>query len=73
MAERADTLHCYAIAATMPDRRPVVDPVLDVVRVDCPLCRGQENDAQRIYRPATIIPRGKRVVVVCDSCGRGTG
>lgn len=71
MSERPDTLECRRLAETPAYRelRPIVDPELDVVRVDCTRCRAQDGDPMELYRPARLIVRGQRRILICDTCG----
>ena len=52
--------------------RALVDPVLDLVRADCPDCDAGATDPDGIYLPLAVIPRAKLVTFRCDSCGAKT-
>lgn len=52
--------------------RPIIDPVLEVVRAECPDCRAGERDPLGLYRPLLIVPRARRVIGRCDACGRSS-
>jgi hypothetical protein len=50
--------------------RPIIDPDLEVVLIDCPHCRAQDTDPWGLWRPARIVPRTRRRTILCTACGR---
>lgn len=71
MSERPDTVTCRKLAKTLQGTglRPVIDPDLDVVRIDCPNCGAQDRDPLGMWRPARAVPRGQTLTVICTACG----
>jgi hypothetical protein len=71
MTERADTRECRRLAGLDRIRRlrPIVDPELDIVLIDCPGCGTCAPAPLGMWRPARLVPRGKRLTVICESCG----
>ena len=67
---RADTAACYRLAelADWAILRPIVDPLLDTVRLDCSACRAQDSDPLSLYRPAVALARDGRVSIYCEGC-----
>lgn len=53
--------------------RPLVDPPMEMIVMDCPHCQAQDGDPLGLYRPVRVVPRGKKVHVRCTACGRGDG
>lgn len=70
--ERADTIACRRLAELPALRtlRPIVDPDLDTLRVDCSDCQAQLDDPLGLYRPASVRVRDGKVTIHCDACGR---
>jgi hypothetical protein len=60
------------IAAMLAHLRPVIDPVLNLVRAECPDCRGGETDPQGMWLPLAVMASelDGRVISFCDGCGR---
>jgi hypothetical protein len=50
--------------------RPVIDPVLSLVRADCPDCRAGDADSLRLWRPLVVIPADSQLIIRCDGCGQ---
>jgi hypothetical protein len=48
--------------------RPILDPLLELVRRDCTHCHAQDSDPQRMWRPVVVVPRGNTLTVRCDAC-----
>jgi len=71
-SERVDTRECRRLAELEDIRklRPIVDPELDIVLLDCPRCGAQARDPLGMWRPARLVPRGKRLTVICEACGQ---
>jgi hypothetical protein len=65
----APSLKRLAAALCAEGLRPVSDPVLDLVRADCPQCRMGERDPLGLYRPLAVMAHGGAVLVRCDFCG----
>lgn len=53
--------------------RPVVDPLMEMIVMDCPHCHAQDTDLEGVYRPVRVVPRGKRLTILCMACGRTDG
>ena len=74
MNERPDTLECRRLAELEDVRRlrPIIDPDLDVVLVDCPECDAGAGDPLGMWRPARIVSRAvtRTQTIICDACGR---
>jgi hypothetical protein len=49
--------------------RPAVDPVMEMIVMDCPRCKAQDVDPTGLYRPLRVVPRGKTRVILCTACG----
>ena len=71
MTERADTRECRRLASLDRIRllRPIVDPHLDIVLVDCPRCGAAAHEPLGMWRPARLVPRGQKLTVICEACG----
>jgi hypothetical protein len=68
---RRDTIACHRLADT-PEwgvLRPIVDEVLDIVRMDCSACHAQDRDPHGLWRPAVVRVRDGRLTTRCDACG----
>lgn len=50
--------------------RPVIDPVLEIVLIDCPACRAQDTDPLGLWRPLQVAPRAGVTIHHCTACGR---
>lgn len=48
--------------------RPLVDPAMEMIVMDCPRCKAQEIDPEGIWRPARVVPRSKTRVILCTAC-----
>ena len=59
----------YAMA-TVAGLRPSIDPVLEVLRCECPGCRAGEGDPLGLWRPMVIVPRRGSTTLRCGACGR---
>ena len=72
MAERRDTITCRRLAELDAWRtlRPIVDPLLDIVRLDCAECQAQLTDPLELHRPVVARVRDGRVTIRCDACER---
>jgi hypothetical protein len=72
MTRRRDTITCQYLAESprLGGLRPLVDEVLDTVRTDCSECHAQDRDPIGLYRPVVVRPRGGRVTIECEACGR---
>jgi hypothetical protein len=57
------------IAATLVGLRPIPDPVLDLVRADCPVCFAGSTDPQGLWRPLVVLVDRRSIVLRCDACG----
>jgi hypothetical protein len=66
--DHPEAARCRRIAEGVPSLRPIVDPAIGVVLIDCVHCRAQDSDELGLYRPAQIIPRDRLVVVICNAC-----
>lgn len=49
--------------------RPVIDPLMEMVLIDCPRCKAQENDPEGMWRPVRVVPRTKTRIILCTACG----
>lgn len=50
--------------------RPIINPVLNALHMDCPSCYAHENDPLGLWRPLMLIPRPGRTILHCQACGR---
>lgn len=66
---KAPSIDLQRIADSVDDARPIIDPILEVVLVDCPDCHAQDSDPTGLWRPAMIVPRGKLTTFDCGACG----
>lgn len=68
---RAVVVDPQAIAAELEAHalRPIVDPLLRVVRADCPDCHDEATDELGLWRPLLVVPRPGAVSYCCEACG----
>lgn len=50
--------------------RPLLDPVLEMVLIDCPSCHAQDTDPLGLWRPLQVVPRAKVTIHHCTACAR---
>jgi len=69
--ERVDTRECRRLASLDHIRRlrPIVDPELDIVLIDCPGCGACAPQPLEMWRPARLVPRGRQLTMICEACG----
>jgi hypothetical protein len=58
-----------AVAKQLVGLRPIIDPVLELVRCECPECHAGMRDPHGMYRPLVVIPRRDVTLYRCDACG----
>jgi hypothetical protein len=57
------------IAKELAGLAPIIDPVLELVRSECPECYAGARDPLGLYRPLVVIPRDDATIYRCDACG----
>jgi hypothetical protein len=50
--------------------RPLVDAPMHMLVTDCPACRAQDDDPAGIYRPVRVVPRNRKLTILCMAFGR---
>lgn len=53
--------------------QPIIDPVMELVRSECPDCHAGECDPLGLYRPLIVTRRQGGARFRCEACGGASG
>jgi uncharacterized protein (DUF983 family) len=70
MTARTPVLERLRVQYEQAGLRPLVDPLMEMIVMDCPHCRAQDQDEWGLYRPVRVVPRGRNLTIRCMACGR---
>lgn len=68
----SDTTDCAALGDKLGRRglRPIFDPLLVALLMDCTRCRAQASDPLGMWRPVIVVVRRHVARSYCSACGR---